>query len=86
MRALFAMMMGGRAVRQLTPETVQRAFQIDVVELKAILRQLEADLADFQDISKLKSALRAYKAGQPADELDMELLGFLLRNTCLSHG
>jgi hypothetical protein len=64
----FAMMLGGRVGRQLTPEAVLQALDADMRELRATAEALEADLIDLRDINVLKRMLRDYRIGQ--DEFD----------------
>jgi hypothetical protein len=68
----FVTAMGGAVPRRFTPDVVQRALDTEMRELRMALKDLEADLADFQDIRRLKAALQSYRAARPdADELAM---------------
>ena len=67
--APFAMAMGGFPVRKLSPAIVQRALEVDIHEIQALVRTLEADLVRFQDIPTFKRSLRDYQI-DPIDDMD----------------
>jgi hypothetical protein len=69
--APFAVNMGIRAARQLTPEDVLRAMDADLREARGQIRALQADLLRWQDIERLKSDLKHYRIERPdADDVD----------------
>ena len=60
----FMMAMGGLVARRFTPDVVRQALHTDTRELRLALKQLDADIADFRDIRRLKGALKAYRGGR----------------------
>lgn len=71
--APFAMAMGERPVRKLSPAIVQQALQADIREIQALVRTLDADLIRFQDIPAFKRSLRDYRI-DPLEDLDFREL------------
>ncbi len=67
--APFAMAMGGFPVRKLSPAIVQRALEVDIHEIQALVSTLEVDLVRFQDIPTFKRSLRDYQI-DPIDDMD----------------
>lgn len=65
--APFAMASGGSLSRKLTPEAVRHKLEIDIRELKGILRNVELDLIRFQDIRLLRDSLRQHPV-EPFDD------------------
>jgi hypothetical protein len=66
-------------VRNFMPVHVDMAMEAEMVRQKSDLRQLESDLADFQDPKQLIAALRDYETDDGLDELAAlgELMGSL---------
>jgi hypothetical protein len=55
--------------RHLTPALVLRELNSDVQDLKAVVKAIDSDLREFQDVRKLKSWLKSYRLTAP-DDLD----------------
>lgn len=63
--------MGWEPGRRRTPKAMLQALRVDIAEMRAKLKHLEADLADISNIKSLKSWLRDYRmvAVAPDDDL-----------------
>lgn len=61
----FAMSFGGAVPRNFRPEVVKRALELEIRELKGIVRNVETDLLRFQDVRQLKESLTQYRIEPP---------------------
>jgi len=66
--APFKMALGGPGGPKLTPDSVQRALDLDVRDLQGMLRSIEKDLAHFTDIGRLRQSLRDFEIEAPGDD------------------
>jgi hypothetical protein len=55
------MALSGLSPRRLTPDAVRQALHSDIRELRLALKELDADIADFRDVRRLKAALKTYR-------------------------
>lgn len=62
--APFRIAMGGSSQRRLTPDGVRQALHSDIRELRLALKELDADIADFRDVRRLKAALKTYRGSR----------------------
>jgi len=55
----------------LTPQQLLRHLRQDIEELKCDIKQIQADLESFKDLSALKIWLKKYKIPKAVDEHDL---------------
>ncbi|MBS0445584.1 MAG: J domain-containing protein [Proteobacteria bacterium] len=70
----FVELTSGRLGRELTPAAAQRALDADIGNLRAVIREVEADLQRFADVRILKLALKDYRIGQSDDAAEWDML------------
>ena len=70
--APFEIVVGDAVSRKITPDDVKRALETDIVDLKGVLRTVELDLAQFQDILQLKPALKN-RPFDPSDQRSWDM-------------
>jgi hypothetical protein len=56
-----AMEMGRQARGRLTPQALLRCLNVDIVEMRAKLQAIVAELEEFRDVNKLKAWLKTYR-------------------------
>jgi hypothetical protein len=75
----FVMMASGPGAREFTPEQVQRSLDDDVRELRTALKEIDSDLAAFEDVKVLKARLKHYRIDEDGGDGDeWELLQAML--------
>ena len=70
--APFALLAGGFSARDLSPQAINKALDVEISDLQQGVRSVEQDLRDFQDIDKLKQSLKRHRVGTIAmDDLTL---------------